>query len=92
MTIFFSSSNHRWEVLSLHVKVMMKSLITARWSSRYEAIRAVKTRFQGLIQALDLQTSASENLQTRGDAQIILLSIENFSFIIFTQPLRSGRI
>ena len=78
---FFSSSNHWWQVLSSYVKVMMKHLVTTRWSARYEAIRAVKTRFQGLIQTLHSLTSASENLQTRGDAQIILLSTENFSFM-----------
>ena len=59
---------------------MIKCLVTTNWSARYEAIRAVKTRFQKVFQALDLLTPASENLQTRGYVQIILLSIENFSF------------
>ena len=60
---------------------MTKSLVTIRWSVRYEAISAVKTGFQGVIQVLDSFISASENFQTSGDAQIILLSIENFSFL-----------
>ena len=34
-----------------------------------------------MIQVLNSFTSASENLQTRGDAEIILLSIENSSFM-----------
>ena len=45
----FSSSNHPWEVLSSHVKVMMKRLIT----TCYEGIRAVKTGFQRVVQTLD---------------------------------------
>ena len=74
---FLFSSNHRGKVLSLHVKVMMKRLVT----TRYKTIRAVKTGFQGVIQSLDLLTSASENLLTKGGTQIVLLSIENFSFM-----------
>ena len=74
---FFSSSNNCWEVLSLQMNFMMKRLVTTRWGTRYKTIRAVKTEFQGMIQALNLLTSASENLQTRGNAYI-LLSIENF--------------
>ena len=42
---FFSSSNHKWKVLSLHLKAMMKRLLTIHWSARYEAIRPVKTEF-----------------------------------------------
>ncbi len=56
----------------------MKRMVTTRWNSRYKAIRAVKTEFQGVIQALNSLTLALENLQTRGNAQIILLSTENF--------------
>ena len=63
---FFSSSNHRREVLSSHVKVMMKRLVTTCWSSHYEAIHAEKTGFQGVIQAIDSLILSSENLQTRG--------------------------
>ena len=59
---------------------MIKRLVTTNWSACFEAIHAVKTRFQGVIQALNSLTSASENLQTREDAQIIFLSMENFSF------------
>ena len=73
----FSSSIHLWEFLSPYLKIMMKHLVTTRWSVCYKAIRAVKIGFQGMIQALDSLTSASENLQTRVDAQIILLSVEN---------------
>ena len=53
-TTFFSSFNHRCTVLSLHIKVMMKRLVTTRWSTCYEAIFKVQTKFQGVIQALDL--------------------------------------
>ena len=70
-TTFFSSSNYWWEVLSSHI---MKRLL----STHYKTIHAVKTEFQGVIQALDSLTSASENLQTRGYIQIISFSIENF--------------
>ena len=54
---FFSSSNHQWEVLSSHMKVMMKDLVTIRCRARYEAIRAVKTGFQGVILVLSSLTS-----------------------------------
>ena len=59
------------------MKIKIKRLAT----TRYKTIRAVKTGFQGVIQTLDSLTPAFENLQTRGDAQIILLSIDNFSFM-----------
>ena len=78
---FLFSFIYWWGVLSSHVKVMLKNLITTHWSARYETIRAVKTRFQGMIQALESITWASENLQAGEDARIILLSIENFSFM-----------
>ena len=52
----------------------MKRLVTTRSSARYKPIRAVKNGFQGVIQELDSLTLASENLQTRGDAQVILIS------------------
>ena len=78
---FLSSFKHRWEVLSSHLKVMMTGLVTTCWNARYEAIRAVKTRFPRVIQAFDSLISASENLQTREDAQIILLSVQKFSFM-----------
>ena len=61
----------------------MKRLATTFWNAHYEAIRAVKIGFQGVIQTLDSLTSASENLQTREFAQIILLSIENFFFMSY---------
>ena len=57
---------------------MMKRLVRTRWNAYYEAIRAVKTVFQGVIQTLNSLTLASEYLLMRGDAQIILLSIEKF--------------
>ena len=59
----------------------MKHLLITRWNARYEAVCAVKTGYQRVIQALNSLTSASGNLQTRGDAHIILLTIENFSFM-----------
>ena len=81
--VIFFSSNHRRKVLSSHMKFMINRLITTRRRAPYEAIRAEKIGFQGLIQTLDSLTSASENLQPRGNAQIILLSIENFSFMSY---------
>lgn len=49
---YFSFSNHQYEVLS-SVKLMLKRLVTTLWSARYEAIRAMKTGFQRMIQALE---------------------------------------
>ena len=89
----FSPSNHWWKVLSSHVKVMMKRLVTTCWSARYEAIRAVKNKFQGGIQTFDSLTTASENVQTRVGAQIILLSIENFfmSHVLLERNSRTNK-
>ena len=70
----------------------MKRFVNTRWSARYEAIRAVKTGFQEVIQSHDLLTSASENIQKRGDVQIILLSIERFSFMSHLFYWNSGQI
>ena len=52
-----------------------EAFVTIRSSARYEAIRAMKTKFQRVVKALESLNSASEYLQTRGNAQIILLSI-----------------
>ena len=63
----FLLSNHQWENLSSHLKVMMTGLVTTGWNTRNETLRVVKTRFQVMIQAFDSLTSASGNLQTKGE-------------------------
>ena len=56
---FFSSSNLRWEVLSSHGKVLIECLVINRWSTHYEAIRAVKTEFQWIFKGFDLFRKSS---------------------------------
>ena len=43
--IHFSSSSHRWEVLSLYVKVMRKRLVTTRWSATLQSSPCSENRF-----------------------------------------------
>ena len=47
---FLTSSSNWGNGLSSHIKVIMNCLLATRWSACYEGIRAVKTRFQGVIQ------------------------------------------
>ena len=62
---------------------MIKRLVTTRRRARYEAICAVETGFQCVIQALDSLISTLENLQTREDAQIICFKLKTSSCHFF---------
>ena len=61
LNIFLLFQSSLRKDLSSHVKVMMKRLITIRWSARYKAIRAVKILdFQKWFINLSFRNSSNE--------------------------------
>lgn len=65
----FSSSVHRWSILTEHVKNFTpKALSTTRWESRVEAIKAVRYQLPEIVDAL---TALKEYAMEKGDAEVV---------------------
>lgn len=81
--VFFSGSTHRWEKLQKHVNVSVKRQCETRWSARQDAVYAIDSQLDGLVDALEeLRDDPDENTKTRGDAGNILRNILNFQFLV----------
>ncbi|XP_072351187.1 zinc finger MYM-type protein 1-like [Scyliorhinus torazame] len=52
--VFFSGSPRRWGILSTqgNLHFSLKSLSVTRWSAHYEAVRAIKNGYMGILQTL----------------------------------------
>ncbi|XP_078024518.1 zinc finger MYM-type protein 1-like [Epinephelus lanceolatus] len=65
----FSSSVHRWSILTEHVKnFTLKALSTTRWESRIEAIKAVRYQLPEIVEAL---TALKEYAMEKRDAEVV---------------------
>ncbi|XP_049457538.1 uncharacterized protein LOC125904267 isoform X2 [Epinephelus fuscoguttatus] len=65
----FSSSVHRWSILTEHVKnFTLKALSTTRWESRVEAIKAVRYQLPEIVEAL---TALKEYAMEKRDAEVV---------------------
>jgi len=80
---FFSSSTHRWDILSETVGVTVKRLSGTRWSEHYNAVKPVMNNFQKLVIALEMLCDPSENVDTRGSAQMLIKNICDFNFLSY---------
>lgn len=80
---FFSGSTHRWDILLKHVNVTVKRLSETRWSSHHDAIKPVKKHLKEITEALDELCDPSENLDTRGSAEVTLNAMSDFSFMCY---------
>ena len=80
---FFALSTHRWEVLISCTGVEVKRLSTTRWSAHHDAVKPVKEHFDEFVEAIKALCDPSENLKTRGEAELILPAILKFSFLCY---------
>jgi hypothetical protein len=82
---FFSSSTHRWNVLMSDLPKTVKRVVDTRWSARKDAVEVIHSHFDKVIDALESLTEPAENADTREDANIILTSLSNFTFLCFLE-------
>ena len=75
---FFAASTHRWEVL-----VSVKRLSTTGWSVHHAAIKPVAHNCDGVVDAVETLCDRSENLETRGGAERLLPSVNDFTFLCY---------
>jgi hypothetical protein len=81
---FFSSSTHRWNVLMSDLPKTVKRVVDTRWSARKD-VEVIHSHFDKVIDALESLTEPAENADTREDANIILTSLSNFTFLCFLE-------
>uniref|UniRef100_A0A672HGU4 HAT C-terminal dimerisation domain-containing protein n=1 Tax=Salarias fasciatus TaxID=181472 RepID=A0A672HGU4_SALFA len=72
--VFFSHSIKRWAMLS-------KMICPTRWSSRYDAVVALRHRYSDIMKVLIKLSLTSQNKDERDEATAMKRSIEKFSFI-----------
>lgn len=73
---FFSSSTNRWDVLMSGLPKTVKRVVDTLWSARKEAVEVIhSSHFDQVIEALELLTEPAENVDTRGDANIVIASV-----------------
>jgi hypothetical protein len=80
---FFSSSTHRWDVLKQFVPKTVKRVVETRWSAKHDAVDAISSHYESLVEAIEQLTEPHENCDTRGDAGVVLTSVSTFQFICY---------
>jgi hypothetical protein len=85
--VYFGSSLNRWAELALSQQhtssLKLKKLCPTRWSSRVDAVRAVKNRYVDILKVLTRICLESKNAKERGDAMNLRKQVEKFEFVIF---------
>lgn len=81
--VFFSSSTHRWNILTSKIKHGVKRIVETRWSARCDAVKALKMSYSEILNVLEELTSENENLNTRSDAGILLTALQTYPFLSF---------
>ncbi|EFA12671.1 52 kDa repressor of the inhibitor of the protein kinase-like Protein [Tribolium castaneum] len=81
--LFFSSSTHRWDVLTSATGQDVKRLIETRWSARGDAVSVVRKAYSKILTVLEDLTGEKENGTTRSDAGVLLAALQSFSFLCF---------
>lgn len=91
--VFFSASTQRWGILLKHVKhLTVKPLSQTRWSSRVDAIRAMRFQVGEIYDALkyiidDTSLIGETGVRSRAEAKGIALKLK--SFILFLYNISS---
>lgn len=84
----FSSSVHRWTILTSHVKnFTVKALYTTRWECRVEAVKAVRYQLPEILEALTaLKDYAAEKRDTNvvSTAEGISQEMQRLPFVVST--------
>lgn len=80
---FFSASTKRWNVLDKHLtNLTLKPLSNTRWESRINAIKPLKIQTLQIYEALlEISNDKSRDMDTRCQANSLILKITNFKFI-----------
>lgn len=86
---FFGYSIKRWSLLSgiisselsEHGNVTLKRLCATRWSSRCDALAALRYRYADVMKALTKITLISEKREVRDEATALKKLMENFCFV-----------
>ena len=63
-------------------KLKLKKLCTTRWSSRIDAVRAMKNRYTDILKVLMRIILTSKDSKERADATALKKNIDNFYFIV----------
>lgn len=83
---FFGNSIKRWALLndptSEKVKITLKRVCPTRWSSRNDALFAVKTNYLIVMKTLCHVNLVSKKKDERDECQGIIKMLENFEFIL----------
>ena len=84
---FFGSSLNRWAELALsadmHSKLKLKKLCTTRWTSRIDAVRAIRNRYSDILKVMCQIILLSKNKKERDDACALKKKMESFEFVVF---------
>ena len=91
---FFSKSLNRWAELALTEdtvnKLNLKRLCTTRWSSRIDAIRAIKSRYVHILKVLTKIGLSSKDSKERASAVSIKKIMETFEFVLLSVLWEKG--
>ncbi|XP_015378613.1 PREDICTED: zinc finger MYM-type protein 1-like, partial [Diuraphis noxia] len=85
--VYFSASTQRWGILLKHVKnLTIKPLSQTRWSSRVDAIRAMRFQVGEIYDALkyiidDTSLIGETGVRSRAEAKGIALKLKSFKFL-----------
>ena len=77
------NESFRWDVLISYTGVAVKRLSATRWSAHHDAVNPGDKQFDKFVEAIKAICDPKENLKTRGDAEILLPSLLNFTFLLF---------
>lgn len=58
---FFSSSCHRWNILTEIIGVAVKKLSDTKWSAQYNAVKPIIIHFEKLVEAIEKLCESTEN-------------------------------
>ena len=86
MFSFFGQSLNRWEKLRVQAdrgSLTLKKLCKTRWSSRVDAVRAVRDRYPHIMKVLIRLILTSEKKKERDDAKSLKEKMDSFEFILF---------
>ena len=84
--VFFGRSLYRWAELALTEenvkKPKLKKLCTTRWTSRIDAVRAMKNRYIDILKVLSKIVLTTEDKKERDKTRSLRQKLENFKFLL----------
>ena len=83
---FFGSSLNRWRELQIESEkdsLTLKKLCTTRWSSRINAVRAVRDRYTHILKVLTRISLTSDKTSERNTASTLRKDLDWLEFVMF---------